>query len=80
MKTILILSILIAALAFGHHARAHSIFPSVHELQAALHLSPGQPLPQLVVVDGHVFQPKYVKAEEHGNGDYSVHIHLDRNK
>ncbi len=67
------------ALLFGHHSHARSIFPSVHELQVALNLVPGQPLPKLVVIDGAVFQPIYKRAEDRGGGEYSVVVKLERN-
>lgn len=78
MKTVLIITILAAALLFGHHAHSRSVFPSISQLEIALNLIPGQPLPKLVVVDGRVFQPKYVRAEVRNNGEYAVIVKLDQ--
>ena len=79
MKTIFAILILAAALLLGHHTHAHSIFPSVSELEAALFIHPGALLPKLVVTKDGIFHPRYVSATSRGNGDYNVIVRLDRN-
>jgi hypothetical protein len=62
-------------------AMAHSsIYPSVHQLQVALHMEPNTQVPQLIVVDGKVFHPRYLRTEDHFNGEYAVILKLDRER
>ena len=77
-STVLALSCLIGLAALS--AGAGAIYPSVHQLQVALHMEPNTQVPQLIVVDGKVFHPRYLRTEDHFNGEYAVILKLDRER
>lgn len=60
-------------------AHAHSSFPTVIDLEAALHLSPGQQLPKDVQASsGIIFHSYYDGARELNDGRYAIIVRLAR--
>lgn len=56
---------------------AHPLYPTVADLEAALHLSPGQQLPKDVQAsNGLIFHSYYDGAKELSDGRYAIIVKL----
>jgi len=68
----------IFALVFST-VHAMSLYPTVYDLQAQLHLEPGVQLPRDVQAEnGSIYHVYYVDAHDHGEGIYTVTLKLKR--
>ena len=80
-RSLVIQTLLAVALSYGFISviKAHSIFPSVSELERGLNLIKGEQLPRDVQVsDGSIFHTYYVEGHDLGNGEYAVIVKLGR--
>lgn len=77
---LIVVGVLIVVAVYAYSAFVGSIYPSVHQLQVALHMEPNAQIPQLIVVDGKVFHPRYMRTEEHFGGEYAVILRLERER
>jgi hypothetical protein len=57
-------------------ASAKGIFPTVQELESALHAQRGGEIPKQVVTQYGVFTGYYLGATDRGGGRYSVELQL----
>ena len=75
MKPFAAITILAAALLFGHPAHAADAYPTVKQLEVGLGYSPGALLKQ-APVNGRGWNFYYVRTRAVGNGEYDVRVKL----
>jgi|HubBroStandDraft_1064217.scaffolds.fasta_scaffold45431_6 hypothetical protein len=74
MKTLF--ALLVGCLALVLRVSASERFPSVEDLESALHLRAGVMLPREVVVEGRVYSVLYLRGRSLHDGTYDVMLQL----
>lgn len=70
---------LLVAVSIVSTVQAHGSYPSVADIEASFHFSPGAQLPRDVQApDGTIYHTFYIKGHELGGGYYTVTVKLDR--
>ena len=70
---------LMVAVSIVSTVQAHGSYPSVADIEASFHFSPGTQLPRDVQApDGTIYHSYYLSGHELGGGRYSVQVELRR--